>query len=175
MAQADLYILLDQGSFALNFAKGMVGVWLRVFLIVCVAVTASTFLSAMVAILATIGVFVGGQCMEFLRQLASGEAMGGGPVEAMIRLVTHSNLERPLDPGLWAKMTVGVDEGVRILLRSLTYVLPDLGSFNTAPLVAHGFNVSNALLLDNVVTALAYAFPFMIAAYFLFQSREIAR
>src|SRR5262249_8059919 len=44
MARPDLYILLDKSNFGLNFAKGVLGVWLRVFLIICVAVMFSTFL-----------------------------------------------------------------------------------------------------------------------------------
>jgi hypothetical protein len=72
-------------------------------------------------------------------------------------------------------VTLVVDRGIKYVLLCLTYVLPDLGEFNTAPLVAHGFDISGALLVQNTVTALAYAVPFTLMGYLLFQSREIAR
>ena len=176
MAQPDLYIMLKSASFMGNFAKGMAGVWLRVFLIICVAVTASTFLSAPVAMLTTLAVFVGAQCMDFLRKLAlAAESIGGGPLEAARRLITHDNLQRPLDPGLWTQVIQTIDMVLRFILLCLTYVLPDLGQLNTAPLVANGFDISGALLVQNFVTAFAYAVPFTILGYLVFQSREIAQ
>ena len=176
MAQPDLYVMLESASFAGNFAKGMAGVWLRVFLIICVAVTASTFLSAPVALLVTLAVFVGAQCMDFLRKLAmAAESIGGGPLEAARRLITHDNLQRQLDPGFWTQVIQSVDGLLRFILLCLTYVLPDLGQLNTAPLVANGFDISGALLVQSLVTAFGYAVPFTVLGYLMFQSREIAR
>jgi hypothetical protein len=175
MARDDLYILLDNANFGVNFAKGMVGVWLRVFLIICVAVMFSTVLSSYVAMLATAAVFVGGWRMPYLRTLAEGRSEGGGPLEAAIRLVTHENLQRPLDKTIWTDMVRGGDVGWRGLLQAITHVLPDLGVFNTGGMVADGFNISASHLLANIVFALAYAIPVMITAYYLLRSREIAR
>lgn len=175
MAQPDLYILLDTASFGLNFAKGMLGVWLRVFLIICVAVMFSTFLSSYVAMLATAAVFFGGLCKPYLKNLALGKLHGGGPGEAGYRLFTHENLERPLEPGTWTDIIKGVDALLRFVVRLLTDVLPDLGYYNTAPYVANGFDISATVLLANIAVALAYAIPITIFAYFLLHSREIAR
>ncbi len=175
MARPDLYILIDTANFGLNFAKGVVGVWLRVFLIVSVAVMFSTFLSGYVAMLATAAVFAGGLCMNYLRGLAAGKSEGGGPFEALQRLIKHENLQRPLDPGIWTDLTKGVDGALQFILQGLTYVLPDLGVFNTGPLVANGFDIGIGVLLVNLVTALGYVIPFTIAGYFFLQSREIAR
>ena len=175
MTHYDLHILLDNASFGLNFSKGMFGVWLRVFLIICVAVTASTVLSGPVAILATVAVFIGGLQMSFLRQLASGENLGGGPLEAMWRLLTHLNLVRSLGEGFWVELTQKMDSGFLMLLKGLTYVLPDLGWFNTAPLVTDGFDISLSLLARTVLVALGYGVPFTVAAWLLLQAREIAR
>jgi hypothetical protein len=175
MGREDLYVLLDNASFGLNFAKGMVGVWLRVFLIICVAVMFSTVLSSYVAMLATAAVFVGGWRMPYLREIAEGRAEGGGPIEAAIRLVTHENLQRPLDQGIWTDMVKGGDVGWRGLLQAITYVLPDLGNFNTGALVANGFDIGARHLITTIVVALAYAVPVSIAAYYLLRSREIAR
>jgi ABC-type transport system involved in multi-copper enzyme maturation permease subunit len=175
MAPPDLYILLDTASFGVNFAKGMLGVWLRVFLIICVAVMFSTFLSSYVAMLATAAVFFGGLCVPYLSELAHGTHKGGGPMEAAQRLVTHENLERELDPGLWTDIIKSIDGLLRFLVRVITHVLPDLGFYNTAPFVANGFDISATVLLANIVVAFAYAVPITIFAYFLLHSREIAR
>jgi hypothetical protein len=175
MAQPDLYVLLDTASFGMNFAKGMIGVWLRVFLIICVAVMFSTFLSSYVAMLATAAVFFGGLSVPYLTDLAHGKQKGGGPMEAAKRIVMHDNLERELEPGIWTDIIKGIDAVLQFVVRVLTHVLPDLGFFNTAPFVANGFDISGPILLANIVVAFAYAFPITIFAYFLLQSREIAR
>jgi hypothetical protein len=159
----------------MNFAQGIIGVWTRVVLIICVAVLFSTFLNTFVALLATAAVFVGGQCIPYLHQVAIGTAPGGGPIQSLWRLIAHENLQRPLDPGFWTTMTIRTDQGLSVFLRGLIHVLPDLGFFNTAPLVANGFDISIGLLVQGLVGMLAYAVPFTIVGYFLLQSREIAR
>jgi ABC-type transport system involved in multi-copper enzyme maturation permease subunit len=175
MAHADLYMLLDEASFALNFAKGIVGVWIRVVLIICVAVMFSTFLNSYVAMFATLAVFVGSLSMPLLRDIASGTAAGGGPLEAAQRLVTQNNLQTPLEQDVWNAALQTADKGLQKVLTGLTYVLPDLRTFNTAPLVANGFNIGMRVLLVNIVMALGYVVPFILVGYFLFISREIAR
>jgi len=175
MAHADLYILLDEASFGLNFAKGIVGVWIRVVLIICVAVMFSTFLNSYVAMLATVAVFIGGVSMPLLSDIASGKAAGGGPLEAVHRLVTQNNLQTPLDRDVWTSTLHAADKGLQAVLSGLTYVLPNLRTFNTAPLVAHGFDIGAGVLLTNMVMALGYVVPFILVGYFLFISREIAR
>jgi hypothetical protein len=125
--------------------------------------------------LATAAVFVGGWRMPYLRDLAEGRAQGGGPIEAAIRLFMHENLQRPLDPSIWTDGVKGFDVVLLGVLRALTHLLPDLGRFNSGPLVANGFSVSPLSLLTNTVVALAYAIPVTIAAYYLLRSREIAR
>jgi hypothetical protein len=174
MGEADLYIRLDDASFTMNFVKGMIGVWLRVFLIICVAVTVSTFLSAPVAVLATIAVFIGGMSMDFLEQLAAGEALGGGPTEAAIRLVLQENLQRDLGDDFWVLVSKRIDDGFELLLRGVTQILPDLGTYNTTPHVADGLDLPWAQILYMFLSALAYAIPFTVAAYYFLQSKEIA-
>ena len=54
-AQADLYLRARDASFALNFAKGYLGIWLQMLLVIGFGVMFSTFLSGPVAMLATLG------------------------------------------------------------------------------------------------------------------------
>ena len=53
MAQADLYIRAADSSFAWNFCKGYLGIWLQMALVISLGVMFSTFLSGPVALLAT--------------------------------------------------------------------------------------------------------------------------
>jgi len=175
MARPDVYVLLETASFGANFAKGMLGVWTRVVLIICVAVMFSTFLNTFVALLATAAVFMGGISMPYLKELAAETAPGGGPISALMRLVMHENLQSEFDSNMWTKMAGGTDKGMSYFLTGLVHILPDLGFFNTAPLVANGFDITGALLLQTTLAMLAYAVPFTILGYFLLQSREIAR
>jgi len=174
MGPTDLYIRLADASFAVNFIKGMVGVWLRVFLIICVAVTVSTFLTAPVAVLATVAVFIGGMSMDFLEQLAAGKALGGGPTEAAIRLVMQENLQRDLGNDFWVLLSKRVDSAFELLLRGVTQILPDLGTYNTTPHVAGGVDIPWSQLLFMFLSALAYAVPATAVAYYFLQSKEIA-
>jgi hypothetical protein len=89
--------------------------------------------------------------------------------------VAHENLEQDLEPGVWTDIIKGIDGLLRFVVRVITHVLPDLGFYNTAPLVANGFDIGASVLLANIVVALSYAIPITIFAYFLLHSREIAR
>ena len=60
MAQADLYIRAADSSFAWNFCKGYLGIWLQMALVISLGVMFSTFLSGPVALLATMFVIIAG-------------------------------------------------------------------------------------------------------------------
>ena len=60
MAQPDLYIRAADSSFAWNFFKGYVGIWLQMALVISLGVMFSTFLSGPVALLATMFVVIVG-------------------------------------------------------------------------------------------------------------------
>ena len=108
MAQADVYIEAPNASFAWNFAKAYISIWLQMVIVICLGVTFSTFLSTPVAILATVSAVLLGFFGNFVQELWTGEAFGGGPIESLIRLVNQDNVVKPLEFGT-------SDIGVRIV------------------------------------------------------------
>ena len=62
VAQADMYLRAGDASFAVNFAKGYLGIWLQMLLVISFGVMFSTFLSGPVAMMATLASLVVGFC-----------------------------------------------------------------------------------------------------------------
>ena len=124
--------------------------------------------------LATLSTMVTGFFTSFVVQVATGEAEGGGPVEAMIRTFKQMNLVTPLEEGVSTSVVQGVDSVVMQVMRAVAYVLPDFGAFSTTRFVAYGFNVPGALIAQHLTIAAAYTLVVTCAGYFLLKSREIA-
>ena len=101
VAKHDFYVLDSEGSFAGNFFKGAAGLWLRLLLVIGVAVTCSTYLSGVIAFVATGFLYIAGlfRNTDYIKGLAEGTTAGGGPVESFIRLVRHESLVTPLQAG----------------------------------------------------------------------------
>ncbi|NUQ61752.1 MAG: hypothetical protein HUU20_04640 [Pirellulales bacterium] len=173
--QPDLYLRARDASFALNFAKGYLGIWLQMVLIVGFGVMFSTFLSGPVAMVATLGALVGGMFSGFLTDLAWGKVLGGGPIEALIRLVTQQNQITEMDPGLRTEAAQMLDRVLQYFLWAISAILPPFGEFNYADYVAYGFDISGDLMLVRLFSAAAYLLPVFLAGYFFLKTREVAR
>ena len=92
MAESDFYLLASEGDFGLNFFKGLLGIWLQAMVLATIGVFAGTFLSWPVALLFTVAFFVAGHAaVSVLGQFFRQTMVGGGPFEALIRLLTHDN------------------------------------------------------------------------------------
>ncbi len=175
MAESDLFILASQGSFNVNYLKGLFGVWLQAMVLTAIGVWAGTFLSWPVALLTTIWFFVAGQVgFVYLQQFALQGLIGGGPFESMIRLLTHENQMSELAPTLAVVTARTFDAIVMPIMSRLVYLVPNFSSLDLSNTVATGFAVTWRQLLGNALTALAYALPFSIAGYFILKNREVA-
>jgi ABC-type transport system involved in multi-copper enzyme maturation permease subunit len=175
MAESDLYILADQGGFELNFMKGLFGIWLQAMVLTAIGVWAGTFLSWPVALLTTIGFFVGGQIgFGFLQQFAFQGLIGGGPFEALIRLLAHDNLQSDLTPTVAVIVAKTFDSMVMPIMSRLVYVVPNFAALDVSNVVSEGFAVTWPMMIGNFLLALAYAMPFSIAGYFILKHREVA-
>ena len=106
MAEPDVYVLENNGNFAINFMKGYVGIWLQMLLVTTFGVGFSTFLSGPVGMLATLSTIVVGLFRKFIVELVTGVMEGGGPMEALIRVLTQQNLTNDLDIGIYATAVV---------------------------------------------------------------------
>ncbi len=176
MAQADLYIRESDSSFAWNFFKGYVGIWMQMVLVLALGVMFSTFVSGPVALLATLmfgviaGVFVG-----YITDLAGGQIVGGGPFESFIRIVTQENMISPLQPGVEARTAEVLDMVTSKTLSGVSSLLPPFGQCDFVDHVAYGFNVGPDLLLKCIFREIAFVVPVILLAYLCLKNREVAR
>ena len=176
MAQADMYIEADDASFSLNFIKAYVGIWLQMLVVVCLGVMFSTFLSTPVAILATISTVLLGFVGQYIRDLWTGESVGGGPIEATVRIVTQENLVSPLDIGtIPLRIIQWCDYILITLMHALASLLPNFSSLGRpAAYVAYNFNIYGDFLARQCVTTFIYVLAISTIGYFLLKTREIA-
>ncbi len=174
-AQADMFLLARNASFPLNFAKGYLGIWLQMLLVVTLGVMYSTFLSGPIAMLATLGTLLGGFFNDFMMRLATGHTYGGGPFESLVRLLTQQNMISEMEPGLRTNLVKSLDQPAEIMLRGMASVLPDFSHFSFADYVASGFNISGDTILTFTCKAFAFALPVFVVAYLCLRNREIGK
>ncbi len=180
-AQADVYFRARDASFEVNFAKGYLGIWLQMVLVIGLGVMFSTFLSGPVALIATVGVAAAGLFRDFIVELASGKMLGGGPMEALNRIATQQNLISEMEPGLRTNVEKTADWVIEKFLGGLVSLLPDFGRFSFADYVSYGFNIpcslagGDDLLWQSVVRALGFLLPVFVAGYLFLKTREVAK
>ncbi|NLX53569.1 MAG: ABC transporter permease [Planctomycetaceae bacterium] len=178
MAQADLYIEAPDAPFGWNFAKGYIGIWLQMIIVVCLGVMFSTFLSTPVAILGTMFAVLLGFFGSFVQDLWTGKAWGGGPIEALIRLVNQDNVVTPLQFGnfeLGVHIVKFMDKVYLTIVRALSGVLPDFSGLGRASeYVAYSFNYYDQLLARQCLTTFVYVTAIAIVGYFFMRTREVA-
>jgi hypothetical protein len=174
MAKHDLYLEAIEKPFEWNYVKGLFSLWLKVLFLTSVAVAASTVLNGFVTVVFAVGVYVMGLFHDFLMQVASGQSLGGGPIESAIRLFTQQNQTNELDPGFFTNLAKLVDPILTRVLGAIGSVIPDLGTLETVEYVAAGFDIPASLIARNTIIVLGYVVPVLVAGYFLFRSRETA-
>ena len=175
MAPADVYILDSGGQFWINFIKGYVGIWFQMLLVSTFAVSFSTFLSGAVAMLATLSVIVIGLFHKFIVDLFQGELLGGGPLEATIRVIKQENLSVNLEIGsIPLAIVKGIDVVFLWFLGALAVALPNFPSFSTTKYVAYGYNVAPEFMLILFLKTGAYVLIVSMIGYFFMKTREIA-
>ena len=180
VAQADVYLRKSSRSFAWNFAKGYLGIWLQMIVVIGFGVMFSTFLSAPVAMMSTLATIVLGFYKDKIIELATsvfqggGSIKGGGPIEALIRLVTQMNLTLDLGFGKVTTVIESIDAVIMSIMWSAVYVLPNYGRLDNVNYVADGYNIPSALWSQQSVAGIAYVLALSFAGYFLLKTREIA-
>lgn len=178
MAQSDLYLEAPDASVGWNFVKAYLGIWFQMVIVVCLGVAFSTFLSSPVAILATISAVLLGFFRQFVSDLWTGEAFGGGPIEALIRLVRQDNMVTTLQFGtgeIGPAIVKFVDKALLTVMNSVSAMLPDFTSLaRSAEYVAYNFSFHDQLLVRQGLTTLVYVVAITIVGYFFLKTREIA-
>jgi hypothetical protein len=176
MARFDFYLLAGERSFFVNFAKGVVGLWCLTMLVLGIAVACSTYLSGVISWLCTIFLLVAGIFVLDIQALAHNREVGGGPIEATMRLINRTPNAAPLDDTPVKSVVTGFDEIYRWWLRRFLNMVPDVTRYDLHQYVANGFDISwsRVLFLDNVLPLIGYLLPWAILAFYLMKYREIA-
>lgn len=174
MAEPDLYLLTYEQPFALNYLKGMIGLWCRLCIIVGLAVACSTYLSGVLSLLVAATIFLAGYFTDHLNDVALNRSIGGGPFESMSRLVQaqQPTAQNPETTG--TKALTLIDQGFAWAFRRIQNVIPDVEAFSWSHFVSEGFNINTEYLVVNLLVTFGYLLPWGILAYYLMKSREVA-
>jgi hypothetical protein len=163
-------------SFALNFVKGYIGIWVQMIIVIAIGVAASTFVGGPVAMLFTVAVVVMGFFREFMLQIAHGQNYGGGPIESLVRIFTRNNLVSDLDVGQTMEAIIkGSDVVITYPLRVVAYVMPDFSSISKVRWVASGFDIPYSLTAQDLTVAAAYVLGMFVIGFFFLRTREVAK
>jgi ABC-type transport system involved in multi-copper enzyme maturation permease subunit len=181
VAPADFYLRAGEGSFAFNYAKGCLGAWFAMLIVTALGVMFSTFLSAPVALVASLSVLLIGQFREFIARLFTSQvtgdatiAPGGGPIESLYRIVTQTSITLELDPTPGVQAMKLADTVLLAPMRVLAGLFPSLSTLGTSDFVAGGFDIPAGLLAAHALETLAYVAAFCIAGAFCLRAREVA-
>jgi ABC-type transport system involved in multi-copper enzyme maturation permease subunit len=179
MARRDLYLVPADANFYTNFLKATTGVWFLTVLVIALGVVFSTYLNALVSLLLTWLLMVCGlpQLREFIGVLAQPQTVdnpGGGPAEAMFRLLKHENLTKPLEQTTGVRILTTADQGFMYFFKIFLNLLPDLGQFDRTVYLAEGFDIPGGDLLTATLMLAGYLLPFLLVGYYLLNNREVA-
>ena len=175
MAPADLYLRASNRPFWSNFIKGFLSIWFQMVVVTCFGVMFSTFLNGSVAVFATLASMILGYNRDWIFKVASGEILGGGPIESFVRGISQLNQMVKLNENSVGVQIMKALDGIAMhIIKGVSYAMPDCGQFNTANFVADGFNVPNELVGQHFVITAAYFLVLAAAGYFFFRTREIA-
>jgi hypothetical protein len=146
-------------------------------LVICIGVMFSTFLSGPIALVTALGALAPKLLFPsgLLEKLASGTAVGGGPVEAFIRLITQQNVVSDMEPGMRTRLAQMTDNVLEYGLWGASKVLPDFSRLSFADWVARGFNISANMVTQCTLCTLAYLLPVFVAGYLFLKAREVAK
>jgi len=174
MAEPDLYLLEANQPFAVNFVKGMIGVWCRLCIVIGLAIACSTYLSGVLSLLCAAMIFLLGFLTDHLNDLATNRNVGGGPFQTISQLMRTETPTTPFGESSSAKAVLIADRGWAWVVRRIQNVIPDVESFTWTHFVSEGFNVNAEYLVINVLMMVGYLFPWAVLAYYLMKSREVA-
>jgi hypothetical protein len=101
---------------------------------------------------------------------------GGGPIEAVIRIVTQQGVMTELDLGntVLVRVIQSTDGGIMRSLQLLTSALPNFNDLGTSDFLAYGVNLFGGLLGRHITMTLGYFIVTCMVSYFFLKTREMA-
>jgi hypothetical protein len=175
MAQADVYLKAPNNSFWKNFAKCYLGLWMQMVLVVLFGVFFSTFLTGIVALMATLATIVLGMSSVFLTDIETGEIAGGGPFESFYRITTQQGATGELE-GREAQSTVikGSDKVSMRVMIWISELMPNYREYNTVKYVAYGYDIDRHIIARHAMITFGYFLVLSVMGYFVLRTREFA-
>jgi len=174
-SRADIYFRSGDDVYWWNFAKGYVGIWCQMMIIIAMAVAFSTFLSAPIVMLGVIVMMVVGFFTPFLRALKTEDWEGGGPIESFIRVVSQQNMMVDLETGWATTIITNTDAFINQRLSDLTFLAPDFKQLDFANFLTHGYAIDTQRIVVAVAITLAFCIGLTLLGYFSLKTREIAK
>jgi ABC-type transport system involved in multi-copper enzyme maturation permease subunit len=180
-AQRNLYLIVDEANWAVNYFKGLTSIWFYMIIVVCIGVVLSTYLNAPVSLLLSTILILGGQpkVLEYIHELSLPsdpvERPGGGPFESAVRTFEKVNLVAPISDSAISRVAQFADNyAFRFLFKAVYAILPDLALYDRTIFVAEGFDIDGTELVAAFLRLLLFVFPFLLVGYYLLNGREIA-
>jgi hypothetical protein len=174
VAEADLYLLEYEQPFAINYIKGMVGLWFWLCILVGLAVAWSTYLSGVLTMIVVMAIFVIGFFADFMHDIGASRNVGGGPLQSISQLMKAEQPTTQLGDKAGDQAIASVDRKWAWIIRHVQFLFPDLESFDWSDFVAEGYNINAEYLVVNLLVAFGYLLPWAILAYYLMKTREVA-
>ncbi len=182
IAEGDVYLKASDGSYPLNFIKGYFGIWMQMVLVIGFGVMLSTFLSGPVAILATLGMLIMGFFTKDVVDLFTAViehnykiVPGGGPVEALIRIISWRNITSELEPTFGVQLAQFSDKILMSLMRAVVEIVPNFSDYSNVQFVADGFDVPIVRIMQQATLGLGFLIALFIAGHIFLRMREIAK
>jgi len=180
-ADKNLFLLVAEKNWVMNYFKGLSGIWFYMVLITTIGVVLSTYLNAPVSLMLTILLILAGQprILEFINEQALPEDTinrpGGSTAESFLRLVEKRNLVVDLGDSSLVRAMKRIDSFFfRPVLRLVHSMLPDVAIYDRSIYVAEGFDIPPSELAATSLHLVLYLFPFLLLGYYLLTGREIA-
>jgi hypothetical protein len=176
VAKADLYLRAADASVTANFFKGFYKIWMQMVILISFGVLFSTFLSGPVAMISTVGVMITGFAKSFVIELGWNRVLGGGPFEAIYRIITQENMMVDLPTTTAIQFIKAADVVFSKFLWLVGQAVPPLSEYAVYDdALVSGFNIPAHWVAIHSTTTLAYAVPLFIIAYLILSSREVAQ
>lgn len=179
-AQRNLFMLVDEGNWVLNFFKGLVGVWFFMVLVVTFGVVLSTYLNAPISLLITVLLVIMGQpaILKYIYEQSLPDdpvnRPGGRAFESALRLINKENMVTPLTDNAASRTAIAMDNSVRYVFKLIHAALPDLEIYDRKLFVSEGFDIPGSELFAAFLRLIMYLFPCLLLGYYLLCGREIA-
>ncbi len=180
MTRGDVFLKPREASFAMNLMKAYGSIWLQMVMVIAFGVMFSTFVNGPVAMLMTLACVLLGFSAESVYEvryyLDTNQAMGGGPIESLIRTARQDSMTTDLDvDAITSRVVKGIDFVFVYALDVVATSLPNLPKMlATAEYAASGFDIFGSLLARHATATLAYVLLAFFISYFCLKTREIA-